>query len=348
MPRSPKFSPRLTPDGWAVEIPESMSSSGRRERRFFAIERDAIRFAAVIRSQWREGRRGGIIPADLARMAAEAERMLKPHGLTILDAARAAVARIEADGDRETLRERYDAAVIDGEGRWSERYLSDMERLPKWVGPELMARRVADLSPAMIDAALREHGAEAQSTLEMRRRYVAAILGHRPAHRKSRTVEILTLKQAEALLAACGDLDERRAVALLLWAGIRPDATHGEISRLDWGAVGATEIYIGRREAKTNTDRIIPVTARLAREIAGHPAEGTVAPANWKRRWARIRKDAGVSGQDITRHTFASYFLAAFGEDAALAAMGHTAGSRTLFRHYRAAVAPEQGREYFG
>jgi hypothetical protein len=58
----------------------------------------------------------------------------------------------------------------------------------------------------------------------------------------------------------------------------------------------------------------VPITPRLAREIAGHEPDGPVAPANWKRRWGRIRRDSGATGQDVTRHTFASHFLAAFGE----------------------------------
>ena len=71
-------------------------------------------------------------------------------------------------------------------------------------------------------------------------------------------------------------------------------------------------------------------------------------PTGWPRRIARIRRKAGVHGeQDITRHTFASHFLVAFGEDAAKNAMGHTAGSRTLFKHYRRAVSEEDGKLFF-
>jgi integrase len=50
---------------------------------------------------------------------------------------------------------------------------------------------------------------------------------------------------------------------------------------------------------------------------------------------------------DCTRHAFASHALAAWGEDAAKAAMGHTEGSRTIFRHYARAVTKEQGEAFF-
>jgi hypothetical protein len=52
--------------------------------------------------------------------------------------------------------------------------------------------------------------------------------------------------------------------------------------------------------------------------------------------------------QDGTRHAFASHHLVAFGEASTQAAMGHTEGSRTLFRHYRRAVPEEAGKKYFG
>jgi integrase len=74
-----------------------------------------------------------------------------------------------------------------------------------------------------------------------------------------------------------------------------------------------------------------------------------VLPANWRRSWQRIRKAAGIAGeQDILRHSFASHYLAATDEAKAKAAMGHTAGSSTLFRHYRRAVTQADGKAYFG
>lgn len=153
--------------------------------------------------------------------------------------------------------------------------------------------------------------------------------------------------ECAAMLAACQSEAERMAVALLLWAGILPDAEGGEITRLDWADVGAKEIYIGQDVAKTGTDRHIPISRCLARLIKGHPKEGCVIPANWKRVYQRIRKAAGIVGQDVTRHHFASHYLMAYGEDKAKAALGHTAGSSTLFRHYRRAVTEADGKAFF-
>ena len=46
MAKRPKFLHLLTPDGWRVDLPESMSRTGKRERRFIQTEPEAKKFAA--------------------------------------------------------------------------------------------------------------------------------------------------------------------------------------------------------------------------------------------------------------------------------------------------------------
>jgi integrase len=192
-----------------------------------------------------------------------------------------------------------------------------------------------------------ERGPLARSTIETRKRYVMAILHHRPRHARRGRPEILTPEQVQAMLAACRAAEETRVIALLLYAGIRPEAESGEISRLRWDAVRGREIYIAAEVSKTKTDRIIPIRPVLKRLLAGHPTSGHVTPPNWQRTWKRIRKEAGITAADVTRHTFASHHLVAYGEEATKNAMGHTAGSSTLFRHYRAAVNGLAAKAYF-
>lgn len=177
---------------------------------------------------------------------------------------------------------------------------------------------------------------------------ILAIVGFRPRHRKSSDIAILSVSQCAKLLRVCERRDELRVVALLLFAGIRPDSENGEIGRLDWAAVGKDYIDITQTVSKTSSDRHIPITPRLRRLIRGHPAEGPVCPPNWRRAWQRIRRDAGIAEMsDVCRHTFASNFLAWRGEDATKSAMGHTAGSTVLFRHYRRAVQKAAGERFF-
>ena len=345
---SPKFAVVETASGWMVSVPANMAAGGKRVRKFFQSPTEAEKFAASLRRKFRDGQRGGVISHEMAVMAATAADLLEPHGVTILEAVRAFIARI-GTGSAETFAQRYDRMLLENEERWSDRYKLDMDRLPRWVGPEMMAARLADITPAMITAALRTHGAAAQSTLDARKRYVSAAMNYETKHRKKSEIEIMTPRQCGQMLRACESPAERRAVALLLFAGIRPSAEDGEISRLDWSAVGKSEIYVTRAVSKTS-DHHIPLTPRLRRLLRGHPSTGPVVPANWRRVYARLRGAVeGIAGkQDITRHTFASHFLAAHGEEAAKQALGHTANSQTIFRHYRRAVTREAGRKYFG
>lgn len=136
-----------------------------------------------------------------------------------------------------------------------------------------------------------------------------------------------------------------RALAL---AGIRPDATYGEIAKLAWSDFSRKGIHIREDVSKTGSDRIILIPPVLTSILKGRPKSGPVAPPNWRRSWQRIRKDAEISDlQDVMRHTFASHYLMWKGEEATKAAMGHTANSNTLFRHYRRAVTEEDAVEFF-
>jgi len=350
MPKHPKFDASETDSGWMVSIPANMAASGKRERRFFPTEDEAKRFGGSLRKSFRDGRRGGTIPHEMAIMAAAAAEMLEPFGASIMDAAKAFVVQAEAAAAEtgETFRERYDRAMLAEENNWSAIYAGDMARMERWVGKALMASKCSLVTPQAIAAALGKHGAKARSTIEHRTRYVNAILNHKPRHRKQVRIDIMTVRQCAQMLRACESPEERRAVALLLFAGIRPNAEQGEIMRLDWEAVGEKEIHVDEIVSKTSSDRLIPISGRLKRLIKGHPASGPVIPSNWRRVYKRLRRAAGLTReQDITRHTFASHFLAAHGEKLTKAAMGHTAGSDTLFRHYSRAVNEAAGIKYF-
>ncbi len=332
-----------------VSVPPGMTANGKRVRKFFKDWNKANAFAGKMRKTHQVGLRGGLIPAALAMQAAEAAKVLEGTGVSLVEAARMAKQALAAAGGAEKFEDRYWRAVLAGEEHWSDRYTDDMGKVPRWIGKKGMAMRCAELTREVMDKLLREHGAASISTLQMRRARVLAVLNYQERVRGTKgTVAILTPAQAGRVLRACVTPEERRVVALLLWAGIRPDAENGELARLKWDCVGKTEIYVSAEVAKTNTDRHIPITGRLRRLLRDHDADGPVCPAGWRRAWQRIRRVAGIAAmQDVCRHTFASNILAAFGEDAAKQAMGHTKGSEVLFRHYRRAVTREAGLRYF-
>lgn len=345
MPAPPKFLPKKTAKGWCVSVPPSMSADGKRHRTYFESETAAIRYGQKLRGQHNTGMRSGMISYSLALQAEEAEKILKDSGITLPEAARIAVRSLGSAADRETLRDRWKRAMASGETRWSDRYKIDIAKVPRWV-PSIMDRPCGTLGRESIEEALQAAGPLSRSTIDARAARVLAVLNFREKHRKTAAISILSPERCGKLLRACETREEIRAVALLLFAGVRPDSEHGEISRLDWSAVGEVEIYLSPDVSKVG-DRHVPISRRLARLLRGRPESGPVIPANWKRVWTRIRRLAGITEQDITRHTFASNFLAAHGEEAAKAAMGHTRGSDTLFRHYRRAVTKAAGERFF-
>jgi len=355
MPRRPSLTPKQDPtkagtgSHWYVTTPGSMTPDGSLRRSYFPSEKDADKLAKKLRAQYAAGIRHAAIDPILARDAASAAELLKGLGVSLTDAARAYAERVRATGTTETFRERYDKFLAANEMDWSNRYRRDMEKLADKLPPEFMKRRVAEITEANIQeaAGFRATGATA---IDTRARHIRAAIASKPKPRKRREVKIFSADQVTALLGSCKTKEETRAVALMLFAGVRPDAEDGELVKLTWEDVTAAHIYVSEKASKTGAERLIPIRPRLRRLLEGHPKTGKIVPAQWRKTIQRIRKDAGIDGsiyQDGARHTFASNHLVAFGEDATKDAMGHTAESRTLFKFYRRAITAEAGATYF-
>jgi len=326
-----------------------MTASGARRRKYFPTLVKAQKFSASVRASHAAGVRGSMISASLALQAAEAERVLAGSGVTIVEAARMAVAKLGGNESRETFGERYARALLANENTWSAIYSNQMAALTRWVPASFMDRVCGGIDRAVIESACREmQPTLKQSSLDMKASRILAIIGFRPRHRKSTDISILSVAQCAKLLRVCERVEERRVVALLLFSGIRPDSENGEIGRLEWSAVKDDYIDISPAVSKTSSDRHIPITPRLRRLIKGHPKDGPVCPSGWRRAWQRIRRDAGIAElSDVCRHTFASNFLEWKGSDSCKAAMGHTAGSTVLFRHYARAIKKDAGEKFF-
>ena len=349
MAKRPDFEPLESPRGWVVNVPKSMTTTGQRARKYFPTEKAAKKFAAACRASHASGVRGSMIPASLALQAAEAERILDGSGITLVEAARIAVAKLGGAESRESFGDRYNRAMAANDCVWSDKYQSQMDDLPKWVPPSFLRRACGGIDRAAIEAACREvRPSLKQSSLDMKAARILAIVNFRPRHKKAPSIAILSPAQVGRCLRVCESLEERRVVAVLFFAGVRPDAEFGEISRLDWSAFGDAVIDVSSEVSKTPSDRHIPISPRLRRLIKGHPADGPVMPSGWKKRWQRIRRDAGIADLiDVARHVYCSNMLAAFGMEACQAAMGHVPLSQVTRRHYARAVLKPAATKYF-
>jgi hypothetical protein len=97
MPRIPSFKFVKTTRGWKVEKPGSLSATGQRERHYFKTRDLAIEFAAKLKEGLQaHGANASTIRPALADEATRAAGMLKPYGISLIDAAKRIV-KIEKD-----------------------------------------------------------------------------------------------------------------------------------------------------------------------------------------------------------------------------------------------------------
>lgn len=162
--------------------------------------------------------------------------------------------------------------------------------------------------------------------------------------RRSADVLFLTVDECEAIMAGAGRF--RAALALMLFAGIRPNEVSAEDKPpLLWRHVNAAEriIRIPGEIAKTGRARLIeglPETLWHWLGVARKP-DDAICPAQCRQAVELAKGLAGYGPKrkwphDALRHTFATYHVAAFnspGQTAML--MGHEGNPTMLHRHYR-------------
>jgi integrase len=163
-------------------------------------------------------------------------------------------------------------------------------------------------------------------------------------------IQFLSVAECESILAVEGP--HRHAIALQLFAGLRPEEIAGrEKDRLQWDNVNREErlIRVPGPVAKTGTSRILdslPDTIWLW--MADAPETGPCYPMSsaWLTTIAK-RKIARKWPQDAMRHTFATYHVAAFGDAGKTALlMGHQTSSM-LYRHYRGLATKVEAERFW-
>ena len=108
MPRKPSFSYVKTVSGWKVEIPSTISLSGKRERAFFKTRDKARDYAQDLETKHREsGTNVLIIKPTLAEAALRAEGILLPTGAGLIEAAQA----FRRQWDSKHASQRFDVAI---------------------------------------------------------------------------------------------------------------------------------------------------------------------------------------------------------------------------------------------
>jgi site-specific recombinase XerC len=148
-------------------------------------------------------------------------------------------------------------------------------------------------------------------------------------------------------VAFAADKEICSLLAVQIFAGVRPAEAQtagrsgGELLDLE----GRTITVFGKVERKR---RHITITDNLYAWLSAC-GDWTGAQINTRKRIAAVLQEAGVeNGQDICRHSFASYHLAAF-KDAPKTAheMGHFGNLNMLVDHYRAVVKEDDALAFW-
>lgn len=168
-----------------------------------------------------------------------------------------------------------------------------------------------------------------------------------PRYKPRTAIDIFTPAEAAHLMATA-PADCRAAFAILLFAGVRPT----ELTRLHWHNIRDGFIYITPDIAKTSQVRNVEIEPTLAAWLAAYPCpdpNAKIIAPNWKRKYHRTRRRAGLAGRnDTARHSYASYHLAKYKNRGATEAnLGHVSGSNMLMMHYRAATTPADAEAYW-
>lgn len=383
MPREASFDYRKTPKGWLVNIPGSVSDTGRFRRRYFTT-RDEAKAECIRLKEISKGTRALAtdIPADLAADAIRARELLDGFGINLAQAATFYAQHHDKRSKAPILADAWDTALKHRENH-RPRTLADIRAWKKALPEWFMAMNCHDITAAHISKALDET-TKGATRWKTGMRNVSLVLGdvvksgaipENPVKKiqvkrnpeTSDEVSIYTPDELKALFDACIDYpmkDEKGNVepdrlcagcaipfAFMAFAGIRPD----EVTKLRWEDVSLDllNIRIGASIAKKLYRRNVRINATLAAWIATVPEDkrtGKLVPARWTYKAAKVRTMAGIDGhekQDALRHSFGSYMLATEGDlDALKADMGHS-HIAVFFSHYHKAITKAEALPYW-
>lgn len=161
---------------------------------------------------------------------------------------------------------------------------------------------------------------------------------------------IATPGQVQALFAWLEQNDPELIghAALCAFAGLRPESEAARLTPVAIQAAVSTGQLATPAANKTRRRRVVAVAPNLAAFLSRWVRLGVrVRPVNFPRRWLAAKSAAGGEwSQDVLRHSWVSYRLAATGDDAKTALeAGHTQDE--LHRSYKALATREAAVEWF-
>ena len=367
--RQPKLSVQHAegrPRPWFINVPASISDTGKRKREFFASKREAgVRVRELQRASLRESSRADLAGAlkpygaslweavnFFVAMQEQFLPALNKHGTTIEEAVRDSIRRLEEKSESVEFSKAFAEFKLAKANR-RPRTHHDYNHVSGKMEKHFKGRLLCDITAKEIDQAIArecpgDYGRrkfmsvlKALFNWSIKRDYVLEnpILKLDAVEIRPTEKPILSNEEVRQLLRHC--TEESLPYYLFgLFCGIRPN----ELQRLDWEHVDLAErhVRVPGVASKTWDHRFVEISDNLALwlEIYGKDRCGKICPGDFAQKHRANYKRAGFTEwkQDVMRHTFASNHLAHFGNlDELLQAMGHRSSPRTLWKHYHRA-----------
>jgi len=383
MARKAAINYRQTPKGWLVNIPGSLSDTGRFRRRYLKTRDEAKKECARL-TAIQKGQRG--LAADISSATAEdaikAREMLTDYKITLAQAATFYVQHHDKRSEVPTLRKAWQDAIAHRSNH-RPRTLADLRAWEKALPEWFMDMNCYDIGGKEIKKAL-DQTTTGATRWSNGRRNISAVMGDlvkleliqenpvklmltKRTEETDDDVSIYTPEELESLFKACidypmkdaeGNVEKDRLCAgcslpfsFMAFAGIRPD----EVTKLTWKDVSLElrNIRIGAKIAKKAYRRNVRINDTLAAWIATIPKskrKGKITPGRWRYKAAKVRTKAGIDGrekQDALRHSFGTYLLATENNlDLLKSDMGHGT-TAVYFDHYHKAVTKAEALPYW-
>ena len=167
------------------------------------------------------------------------------------------------------------------------------------------------------------------------------------------STKVLSVAQCRQILTKISPT-YRNAIAIMLFAGIRPEEVAGKgKALLLWEHVNMTEkiLRIPGEISKTGQTRILEnLPDALWAWLSPRNMADPIAVATRRTTVEHAREAAGfkVWPQDCLRHTFATYAVALTNEPGRVSLwLGHNGSTTMLYRHYRGLASKAQAEKFF-
>jgi integrase len=360
------------PSPWYVNVPPSLSATGRRQRLYFATRELAQGECERLKTR-RDNfgvSLGNLSSAQVVEAADCYEQLAAHPGVTLSDAVRGYIETLATRSGSIPFGELFERFLESKKGR-SPAYLDAL----KWCRTNfepISDRLACDITVRELEAILESF---TPSVRDAFRRYVRAVfnfgvrldyLSANPAAKLERgnlvkgETEIFTPHQVKEMLAVAleHDLEFLPYRVFAFFCGIRPA---GELTRLDWSNVSIADRIVTLPAAitKTKRKRFIDLSDNAIAWLREYQARGgnmigLVAPFN--KTLLRNKHRANYHGAHVkkwipqgARHSFASYWMAAHGNDVdrLVVLSGHD-NKQTLWKHYYRACTKSEALKFWG